>query len=79
MCSLIEKNVEKMCVSSNNSNNAPIEFVTTSTRLENKQVISSCQNAAKITQNYNEENKQQGITHRVSLRIFSIYKVFYDN
>lgn len=67
MCSLVEKNVERICVSGSNVNETPIEFATTSSRLENKQLITSCQNAAKITQKYSEDSKQQGITHKVSL------------
>lgn len=64
MCVLLEQCVENVCSASNHGKEDLIQFVSKNSRLECKQLILGCENAAKIAQSISQEH--QAITHGVS-------------
>lgn len=65
MCALLEKCVESVCVNNTLIREETIEFSIQNTKLECRQLVHACQNAARIVQALNQEVNHQTITHKV--------------
>ncbi|KAI4458261.1 c1orf73 protein [Holotrichia oblita] len=61
MCVLLEQCVENVCSASNHGKEDLIQFVSKNSRLECRQLVLGCENAAKIAQTISQEH--QAITH----------------
>lgn len=64
MCVLLEQSVESICVANTQNKSDTIQFTFQNTRLECRQLVQSCQNAAKLSQSINEDGNSQSI-HKV--------------
>ncbi|KRT83554.1 hypothetical protein AMK59_3241, partial [Oryctes borbonicus] len=61
MCVLLEQCVENVCSASNHGKDDLIQFISKNAKLECRQLILACENAAKIAQTISQD--QQTITH----------------
>lgn len=64
MCALVEKCIESVCVNNTMVRDEPVTFSTQNTKLECRQLVQACQNAANIVQAVNQETLLQTITHK---------------
>lgn len=64
MCVLLEQTVESICVANSQSKSDAIQFNFQNTRLECRQLVESCQNAATLSLSINQDSNSQSI-HKV--------------
>lgn len=64
MCCLLEQCVDSICMPSTQARENPIHFSTKNVRLECRQLMQACENAAKVSSSIIQEMPQQTITHK---------------
>lgn len=66
MCTLLEQSIETICVAHAENKTDPIQFNYQNARLECKQLVQSCQNAATLSLSIDQDGSAQSI-HKVTL------------